>query len=437
MFHLKLGKAGGASVTRRNIKDYTILLPMMLPIHFELIRQIITDAGYRVEMMTNSGPGVVEEGLKYVHNDACYPAILVIGQVIESLKSGRYDTRHTAVAITQTGGGCRASNYIFLLRKALKRAGFPEVPVISLSFDLLKPSSPIPLTPGLLMRLAAAVLYGDYLMLLYNQTRSYEREPGVSKRVLDSWIDRLCREFRHSSLLGKAALGRTMAAIAADFAGVPAERTPKVKVGIVGEIYVKYAAFANNHLEDFLVSQDCEVMVPGLMGFIQYCIVNKLEDYKLYGGSRAFCALVKLVLRWLRRFEDAVTEALKAYPGYTPSTPFQEVVEMGRGVIGYGTKMGEGWLLTAEMTELIHKGYGNIICAQPFGCLPNHICGKGMIRELRRRHPSANIVAIDYDPGATSVNQENRIKLMLAVAREALSGTSQAAQPPEPLADAQ
>jgi predicted nucleotide-binding protein (sugar kinase/HSP70/actin superfamily) len=399
-------------------KTHTILAPGMLDIHFELIRGVMSGFGYNLELLNNQGPGVVREGLRYVHNDTCYPALLVIGQMIDALKSGRYDVERTALMITQTGGGCRASNYIHLLRKALCKAGFEKVPVISLNLSGLEPNSGFRLTLPMLRRLIAALVYGDILMLLRNQTRPYEKEMGVSDRLVSWWQRRLSAQMAEKKGFSLSGLRRNLMRIADDFARVPTGLRDTVKVGVVGEIYIKYASLGNNGLESFLAGQGCEVMVPGVMSFMLFKVDNRLEDIRLYGGNPAKKLVVGLLMDYLTRMESALLEAVRRYPQFLCPSPYQHTKKLVEGVNGYGNKMGEGWLLTAEMLELIELGYGNIVCAQPFGCLPNHISGKAMIGKLGRMHETANIVPIDYDPSATRVNQENRIKLMLAIARE-------------------
>ena len=404
--------------TKEMKKTYTILAPMMLPIHFSMLKTLLNDEGYKVELLSNTGPEVIETGLKYVHNDTCYPALLVIGQLINALESGKYDVNKTALIITQTGGGCRASNYIHLLRKALKKAGLAQVPVISLNMSGLESNSGFKITFSMIKKLIAGVTYGDLLMLLNNQVKPYEVKKGSSEHAVNKWITRLCKDFREGKGIKKEEIKENLSAIVDDFNKIKIEKTNKVKVGVVGEIYIKYSALGNNNLEDFLASQDCEVMVPGLMSFMLFKVDNRLEDIKLYGGNVIKKRVVTMLLNYFMGLEKCIIEAVKRYDKFLPPTPYPELKKLVDGVIGYGDKMGEGWLLTAEMMELVEEGYSNIVCTQPFGCLPNHICGKGMIRNIREIYPEANIVTIDYDPGATKVNQENRIKLMLAIARE-------------------
>lgn len=402
---------------KRNLREYTILAPMMAPIHFSFIKKLFACYGYNIVLLTNGGQSVIEHGLKYVHNDTCYPALLVIGQMIEALESGKYDLNNTAVMITQTGGGCRASNYLHLLKKAIKKAGFDTVPVISLNLSGLEKDSSLKITFSMLRRAIAALIYGDLLMLLKNQTKPYEAKQGDSDTLVEKWENDIILQFDRNTGYSRKDVRQNAKRIVQSFEQIPIKNIKKIKVGVVGEIYVKYSNIGNNNLEDFLLSQDCEINVPGLLGFIQYMINNRLSDIELYGGNIFKRKAYELAMKYISSFEMAIIDSLKGSRYKAPST-FEHTKSLVKGVIGYGSKMGEGWLLTAEMLELIENGYNNIICTQPFGCLPNHIVGKGMIRKIRELHANANIVPIDYDPGATKVNQENRIKLMLSVAKE-------------------
>ncbi len=404
--------------TKKMKKEHTILVPSMADIHFRLLTRIFPHYGYKIELLQNEGRSVVDMGLKYVHNDTCYPALLVIGQLLEALKSGKYDLEKTSVLITQTGGGCRASNYIHLLRKALKKADLAHIPVISLNLSGLEKNSGFKITAGIGLKMLAALIYGDLLMLLRNQVAPYEVKKGAADEMVEYWIDKLNKDFDRNRGFLFTQMKRRLPKITKDFAGIEVNKVQKTKVGIVGEIYVKYAALGNNGLERFLATQDCEYMVPGLMGFILFKTDNRLEDIKLFGGSKAKLAVMKVVMWYMTLIEKALLDAAGAYGDFVVPAPYEHQKSLVSGFLGLGTKMGEGWLLTAEMMELIESGYPNIVCTQPFGCLPNHIVGKGMIKKIREIKPHANIVPIDYDPGATPVNQENRIRLMLAVARE-------------------
>ncbi len=411
-------KTGRLLFTKEMKKDYTILMPNMAPIHFKILQNVFTHYGYKSDLLDTTGPEIAQTGLKYVHNDTCYPALLVIGQFINALQSGKYDVHKTALMITQTGGGCRASNYIYLLRKALVKAGFEFVPVISLSFGMEK-NSGFSLSIPLIRRFVGGLVYGDQLMLLSNQTKPYEVNKGESMALVDEWVAKLSQMLIDGKGYTLEELDENLDKITKSFSKIELNKVPKVKVGIVGEIYVKYSKMANNGLEDFLAEQDCEVCVPGLMGFAAFKVDNRLEDIKMFGGNSVKFKVVKLLYNYIIKIEALMIEAAKKY-GFVPPHEYAHTKEVVKGVIGYGSKMGEGWLLTAEMIELAETGYENIVCTQPFGCLPNHINGKGAIRKIKEVRPNANIVTIDYDPGAPKVNQENRIKLMLAVGKEEL-----------------
>jgi len=406
---------------------YTILAPNMLDFHFSLIEKVLKLHGYNVQILKNDGPGVMAEGLKYVHNDTCVPALLVIGQFIDALHSGKYDLDKVALAITQTGGGCRASNYIHLLRKALRKAGLDHIPVISINMSGLEKASGFQLTLPLVRQVIASFIYGDCIMHLSNQTRPYENKRGETDALIERWNEALIAQFNRGKGLSKKEMRENLAKIVSDFDAIPRSAEKKTRVGIVGEIYVKYSPLGNNGLEKFLRTQDCEYMLPGIMGFLLFKIDNRIEDIRLYGGNPFKMLLCALLKKYVLGMEKMLIEAIAVHPAFVPPSPFEHTKKLVKDVIGYGAKMGEGWLLTAEMLELAESGYENIVCAQPFGCLPNHIVGKGMIRRLTQVHPGINIVPIDYDLSATKVNQENRIRLMLAVAGDSLKKKEQQA----------
>ncbi len=392
-----------------DIKKYKILIPDMLPNHFRLICYALKRDGYDLELLTSQGRHIVDEGLKNVHNDACYPALLVVGQFMDALQSGKYDLNNTALLISQTGGGCRASNYIYLIRKAVA-AKYPQVPVFSLNFQGIDDYS-LRFSIGSLMRVAYSCLYGDLIMSLYNQCKPYETVSEASDKAREKALSFVMKACDSSSFLKYK---HVCSAITDCFREVPLGGKKKTKVGIVGEIYVKYSPLANNNLEKFLLGENCEPELPGLTDFVLYCIANRFTDRKLYGKKGidllAYGFFYKMILS-LEKKSDKILE--KA--GFAPFPDFEELRRLGDKVINQGVKMGEGWLIPAEMAYMAEHGTYNIVCAQPFGCLPNHIVGKGMVRKLRVFYPDINIVAVDYDPGATKVNQENRIKLMLAL----------------------
>lgn len=411
--------------TKAMKKDYTILIPNMSPIHFDLVKEVFINHGYKAVLLENQGPNVIREGLRYVHNDICYPAQLVIGQLIDALKSGLYDVNKTALVISQTGGGCRASNYLFLLRKALKRLGMEQIPVISLNLKGMEKNPGFKLTPFMLLQAFAGFVYGDLLMTLSNQVRPYEVTKGEADALVKKWKTYLADRFANNKGYIGWAMKRNLMAIADEFSQIEIKKTEKIKVGIVGEIYMKYAPLGNNNLQQFLEDQGCEVMVPSMMGFLYYGVDNAVTDRKYYGGRFFSAHLSQFLMKQLFKIERMSLDAIRKQGKFIVPSTYLEMKKLNEGILDYGVKMGEGWLLTAEMLELVHIGYKNIVCTQPFGCLPNHICAKGMIRTVTEKAPDANIVPIDYDPSATHVNQENRIKLMLAIAKEKLESTAQ------------
>lgn len=403
-----------AKFTPEMKQTHTILIPDMLPIHFGLIMEIFRNNGYKMELLTTSTRSVVDEGLKHVHNDTCYPALLVIGQFIDALKSGKYDVNKVALLISQTGGGCRASNYIHLLRKALDEE-FPQIPVLSLNFSGLEKDSGFKITAGMFLQMLYAVLYGDLMMSLYNTCRAYELNKGDSKAVLEKWQAKIAELFQKGGYRKTKKLYRE---ILADFSQIERTKEKKVRVGIVGEIYVKYSPLANNHLEDFLISEGCEPVVPAFLDFCLYCAVNTVNDGKIYNFSTNTTRIFGIAYKLIYGMQKQMIRIVKEHGEFDPPHDFEDLRAYADKYMHQGVKMGEGWLIPAEMAALAHGGVENIICTQPFGCLPNHIVAKGMSRVIKEAFPQANIVAVDYDPGATRVNQENRIKLMLANARK-------------------
>lgn len=412
---------GDAVFTEENKKDYKLLIPTMLPIHFSLMQKVMKVMGYDAEVLDYRGTNVAQTGLKYVHNDTCYPATLVIGELMEAVLSGKYDTHKIAVVISQTGGGCRASNYLYLLKKALKKAGYGYIPVLSFNFSGLKTQPGFSFTIPQFYELLKCLLYGDFIMCLKNQCEPYEIKKGETESLVNFWIEKLGNEFYNKKNLKYSKMKENFRLIVQSFAEIKRDTTiKKPKVGIVGEIFVKYSPLGNNDLEKFLVSEDAEVVVPGLTDFMLYCIYNNVIDTMLYGVRKVLAYGSGLIYKFILGKEKDMARIIAEEGTFEPMSTFDKTISARKGYISEGVKMGEGWLLTAEMVELIHSGVNNIICAQPFGCLPNHIVGKGMMKELRERNPKANIIAIDYDASASRVNQENRIKLMLSNAKEDL-----------------
>ena len=414
MAELVYDKTGRLLFTKEMKKEYTILMPQLLPIHFGMFQKMLQLEGYNVVQLNNEGQAVVDEGLKYVHNDTCYPALLVIGQFLDAIKHGGYDPHKVALFITQTGGGCRASNYIHLLRKALEKAGMGYIPVISISFGLEK-NPGFHLTIPLLRRLIYAMMYGDLIMNVANQVRPYEVNAGETDALVETWKNRLIDRFQQGKGMSRKQMQAGFKEICDAFKAVPVENFgSKVRVGVVGEIYVKFSSLGNNQLEKFLLSEGAEPVVPGLTDFLIFKIFNREVDVNIYGGKWIRKKVCQIFKGYVEQCQRDMIDALNNSHYFKAPGTFEDLHRLVHGYLGEGCKMGEGWLLTAEMLELIHSGTPNIVCAQPFGCLPNHIVGKGMVRRLKDDYPDSNIVAIDYDPSATKINQENRIKLMLA-----------------------
>lgn len=406
-------------------EDYTILIPEMAPLHFRLIEPILSRQGFKIALMGDEGPEVLQKGLKYVHNDMCYPALLITGQMLTAIESGNYDPHKVAMVITQSGGGCRDTNYIHLMRKAFEKAGYPYVPFISANIWGMELNSGINLSPRTLLQALAGMIYGDMLMIVSNQVRPYEVEKGTTDAMVDHWIDRLITIFQTGKGFLPKEIEANLQAIGADFAAISVNRTPKVKVAVVGELFLKYSVPGNNHLEEFLADQDCEVFMPSMLGFGVYKTNGALEDLRLYGGKPLKRLIMNIVMKFLFQVEDLLIRNIEAYDCFTAPERVNDLKKRAEGVIGIGNSMGEGWYLAAEMLEMADHGYENIVCVQPFGCLPCHVCVKGMLNKVRRLDPRVNAVDIEYDPGATKVNQENRIKLMLAVAKEHLQETAE------------
>ena len=407
--------------TKEMKRDYTILLPNMLEMHFKIMAEIFRHDGYKVELLQNEGQSVIDCGLKYTHNDACYPALLVIGQFIDALQSGKYDVNKTAVMMTQTGGGCRASNYITLIRKALARAGLSQVPVISLNVSGLEKNPGFKLTLGFGKRILYSVYYGDLLMSLVNQCRPYEALQGSTQAMADKWVGYLVKELNSGRSLNYKTVQKNYINILKDFElNLPRTKEKKVRVGIVGEIYVKFSPLANNDLERFLVAEGAETVMAGLLDFLMYTVNTAVVDYHLYGMNKMRARIMRFAYNFLHKKQLDFIRMYRENSNFIPPTDFEKTRGAIAGYISEGVQMGEGWLLTAEMLELIESGVKNVVCAQPFGCLPNHIVGKGMMKIIREKHPGVNLVSIDYDPGASRINQENRLKLMLANASREL-----------------
>ena len=406
--------------TKEMKKNYTILCPQMSPIHFDLIEPAVRSCGYNLEVLQNSDRTAIDTGLKYVNNDACYPSLIVVGQIMDALLSGKYDLEHTAVIMSQTGGGCRASNYIGFIRRALEHAGMPQIPVISLNANGMETNPGFKITLPLLTKAMQAVVYGDLFMRVLYATRPYEAKAGSANALHEKW-KAICIKSLQKHSLSMAEFNRNIRGIVHDFDELPRRDVQKPKVGIVGEILVKFSPLANNHVVELLEAEGAEAVMPDLLDFLLYCFYNSNFKADNLGGKRSTAHLCNMGISLLEYFRRTCRRELERSTHFLPPARIQDLASMAKHYVSLGNQTGEGWFLTGEMLELIHSGTTNIICTQPFGCLPNHIVGKGVIKELRASHPEANIIAVDYDPGASEVNQLNRIKLMLSTAQKNLS----------------
>lgn len=406
-------------------EGWTILAPQMAPIHFNLLIEVFKKNGYNVELLPSVDPSAVDVGLKYVNNDICYPSILVTGQILEAVTSGKYDTDKLAIIITQTGGGCRATNYIALIRKALTSIGLGHIPVISLAFKKLDEENPgWKITPKMLLQAVYSLLYGDLLMMCKYRTRPYEVEPGSADRLFDYWMDRCKKQLQEDEKRGR--FKKTVKQIIEDFDTLPLQgEGTKPRVGVVGEILVKFHPTANNEIIKIIEAEGCEAVVPGLVEFFLFGIAGAIFQRDPLGRSKKGAFGSRIALWVIKKFRAPVTKALEQSHRFEAPTDIYELAEYASEILDLCNSMGEGWLLTAEMIELIKTGAPNVACLQPFACLPNHVVGKAVIKELRRLHPESNIVAVDYDPGASEVNQLNRIKLMISVAKANLAARQQ------------
>lgn len=412
-------KKGNASLkrvvfTKEMKKDYTVLCPQMSPIHFDIVKEVFSSEGFNIEIMPAMDRDAVDVGLKYVNNDACYPALIVVGQVIKAIKSGGYNPDKLAVLISQTGGGCRATNYIGFIRKALKNAGYGQVPVVSVSAGGLEKNPGFKFTPALLNKTMQSLIYGDLFMRVLYKTRPYEKEEGSANALYEKWNAIVKQDVRTAKF---SRFNANVEAIVRDFDELPLnEDVVKPMVGVVGEILVKFHPTANNDIVNLLEKEGAEAVVPDLAGFILYSAYNSIQKLKYLGGSKRAALAAGIVIKAVEKYQASMVRALAKSRRFEPPEKIQKLGRYAEPIVSLCNQTGEGWFLTAEMLELIHTGVNNIVCTQPFGCLPNHVVGKGVIKELRRRYPLSNVVAIDYDPGASEVNQLNRIRLMLSSA---------------------
>ena len=404
--------------TKEMRKEYTILCPQMSPIHFDLLEPAFRASGYKIEVLPNDNKQAVDVGLKYVNNDACYPSLMVVGQIMEAILSGKYDTDKIAVIISQTGGGCRASNYIGFIRRALKKAGYAHIPVISINLSGLENNPGFKITPLLALRGIYACVFGDIFMKCVYRLRPYEAVSGSVNAMHEKW-KAVCMDFLSHGYPSRRRFKKLCRDIIEDFdKNIDLNDVKKPRVGVVGEILVKFLPAANNHLVDLLESEGAEAVVPDLLDFLLYAFYNQNFKVKKLGFEKKKAVIANLGIRLLEWFRAPASEAFKKSRHFDPPAHIEDLGQMASDIVSLGNQTGEGWFLTGEMLELIHNGAPNIVCTQPFACLPNHVVGKGVIKELRRLYPKSNIVAIDFDPGASEVNQLNRIKLMLAAANK-------------------
>ena len=417
--HVKSAAYTRIEFTPEMRKDYTILCPQMSPIHFDILGPALSSCGYNFVVLDNDNKKALDVGLKYVNNDACYPSLIVVGQIMEAILSGKYDLSKTAVIITQTGGGCRASNYIGFIRRALNKAGLPEIPVISLNASGIETNSGFKPNLAILKKAMMALIYGDVFMNIVYRTCPYEAVPGSVNTLHEKWKN-VCIDQLVKPRVSMSEFNKNIKAIIHDFDTIELLDIKKPKVGIVGEILVKFLPSANNYLVDLLEAEGAEAVMPDLMGFLLYCAENANFKAKHLGLSKKSAFINNTVIKLLEWFRKTAKKELAASNRFTPPSSIKETAALAQKIVSLGNQTGEGWLLTGEMIELIHMGASNIVCCQPFACLPNHIVGKGVIKELRLEFPEANIIAVDYDPGASEVNQLNRIKLMLSTAQKNL-----------------
>ncbi|TCL59993.1 putative CoA-substrate-specific enzyme activase [Kineothrix alysoides] len=400
-------------------EEYTILCPQMSPIHFEILEPAFRSCGYNFEVLSNDNKHAVDVGLKYVNNDACYPSLMVVGQIMDALLSGKYDLNKVAVIMSQTGGGCRATNYVGFIRRAFEKAGMPQIPVISLNMAGIETNPGFDLNADLLMRAAYGAIFGDIFMRCVYRMRPYEKEVGSVEKVHEKWLKQ-CQDFVSAKHMNYFKFRKMCRLIVKDFDAIPITEEVKPKVGIVGEILVKFAPAANNHLVELLESEGAEAVVPDLIDFMLYCFYNQIYKAEELGMSKKTAFVSKLGIDGIEFLRASARRAFEKSKHFHPPVSIYKIVNYAKSIVSIGNQTGEGWFLTGEMVELIHGGVNNIVCTQPFGCLPNHVVGKGVIKELRKQYPLSNIVAIDYDPGASEVNQLNRIKLMLSTAQKNL-----------------
>ena len=395
---------------------HTIIAPNMSPIHFDLLEPAVNSCGYNIKILQNNNRNIVDTGLKFVNNDACYPSLIVVGQIMDALLNDKnIDLNHTAIMMTQTGGGCRASNYVGFIRRALRKAHMEQIPVVSINYNGMEKNPGLTYNLPMIMKICYAIIFGDIFMRVVYATRPYEKNVGETDALHESWKKR-CIEFLTNKKTSFFTFNKMCREIINDFDNVERLDIKKPRVGIVGEILVKFSSLANNNIVNLLEKEGAEAVMPDLMDFMLYSLYNSNFKSKYLGFEAASKILSNIGISFIEFIRNAARVALRHSKHFSEQAHIRNLAHMAKKYVSIGNQTGEGWFLTGEMLELIGSGVPNIVCTQPFGCLPNHIVGKGVIKELKKNYKDANIVAIDYDPGASEVNQLNRIKLMLSTA---------------------
>ena len=392
---------------------------MMIPIQFELLETADNSCGYNMDLLKECTQKTVETGLKYVNNDACYPSILTTGQMIEALESGKYDVNKTALIMSQTGGGCRATNYIGFIRKALKDAGFEQVPIISLNVVGMEKMPGFKLTPKMLDKMIKAIMLGDLLQKMLHKNRAYEKNKGETDKVFNTWMEKSKKLVTHCT---NKEFKQAIYDMVADFEKIELDQSiEKPKVGVVGEVLIKYHPFGNNYVADLLEKEGAEVILPDFMGFVKFMATHKITFNTLLNSNKLSAKISRIALNLINLMEKDTYQALaSSRKNYLMPCDIFDLEKKVKNILSIGNQTGEGWFLTAEMIEYIENDIPNIVCVQPFACLPNHVVGKGVIKTIRQHFPMANITPVDYDPGASETNQANRIKLLMTVAKDNL-----------------
>ncbi len=389
-------------------KQKTVLIPSMLDFHFPLLQYAFCSKKYNAVILGDM-ENIVETGLFYAHNDLCYPCVLIIGQMINALKSEKYDLKNTILLIPQAGDACRGSNYIHMIRNALKKAGYSDIPIISLNFKGLEGENQFSVNPLMVMKAVAAIMYSDILMILKNQIKPYENNIGETKKYVDKWTNILENQIKSGKKLSYILIKRNLKRISEEFKNIKQIEKCTNKIGIVGELYIKYCKLGNSNLENYLREENCEYMVNGFSWYILYYIDTHLTE-----ESKAMGLLFRIALKYLSGLQKSVVMNLRNN-GFRCISEYKSFKNEAKGKVSFGLKVADGWLISCEVINLIKEGYNKILCVQPFGCMPNHICGKGMYANLQRQFPDVNIVSVDYDSSGSEINIHNRIKMLIDI----------------------